>query len=361
MAIKFSIAEKMDEKNSVDKICEDIGEINPSLVIFFASSKHDIGLVGNELKNKMNTKVVGCTTSGELASGHMLKESVVAMGFDSETVSNISINNIDVNAISDSKIIEKVKNDIGVEPKQLDPEKHLGMIFIDGMSGKEEVVMDAIGRQFLIPVVGGSAGDDLKFSETYVFDNDNSKKGTAVLTVLEIPHGFDILKTQSFSDTGKKLMPTKVDEPKRQVIEFNNEPALEAYAKTIEKGKEEAKESFMTHPVGLMIGDDPYVRSPQRAEGDTMYFYCQIKEGTELSVLKSEDIVESTREFVNKAEGAKGLINFNCILRTLELEKKNQTQEYADLFVNIPTIGFSTYGEQFIGHINQTSTMVVFK
>ncbi|MGD9209353.1 MAG: hypothetical protein PVI90_01185, partial [Desulfobacteraceae bacterium] len=55
------------------------------------------------------------------------------------------------------------------------------------------------------------------------------------------------------------------------------------------------------------------------------------------------------------------IINFHCILRTLELEKKNTIDDYGRLFTKIPTIGFSTYGETFLGHINQTSTMLVFK
>lgn len=362
MAIKYSIAEKMDEKSTAEKIAEDVGEISPPLVVFFASSNYNIEEIGKQVRDKMNTKVIGCTTSGELASGHMLKESVVAMGLGNETLTNFSINTIDTNAISVSNIVDKVKTDMGVEPQQLDQNKHVGMILIDGLSGKEETVMDAIGPQLLVPVVGGSAGDDLKFNETYVFDNEGAKKGAAVLVILELENGFDIVKTQSFSETGKKLIPTNVDEANRKVIEFNHEPALEAYAKAIGKTKEEAAELFMTHPLGLMIDGEPFVRSPQRAEGDTIYFYCQIKEGMELSILQSEDIVGSTKEVLdNLGEDKRGIINFHCILRTLELEKRGQTQDYADLFSNIPTIGFSTYGEEYIGHINQTSTMIVFK
>jgi hypothetical protein len=36
-------------------------------------------------------------------------------------------------------------------------------------------------------------------------------------------------------------------------------------------------------------------------------------------------------------------------------------QDYVNLFKDIPTLGLSTYGEQFIGHMNETSTMVVFE
>jgi len=96
-----------------------------------------------------------------------------------------------------------------------------------------------------------------------------------------------------------------------------------------------------------------------------MIFYCNLKEGVELSILKSEDIVRDTKKVLEEKKKEIGkfsaLINFNCILRTLELENKKQTEAYGKLFTDIPAIGFSTYGEQYIGHINQTATMLVFK
>jgi hypothetical protein len=34
---------------------------------------------------------------------------------------------------------------------------------------------------------------------------------------------------------------------------------------------------------------------------------------------------------------------------------------YGEIFSAVPTAGFSTYGEEFIGHMNQTSTIVCFR
>ena len=121
----------------------------------------------------------------------------------------------------------------------------------------------------------------------------------------------------------------------------------------------------MHNPLGLMIDGEPYVRSPQQIKAGTMSFYCSINEGMELTLLESMDIVEDTARALAKVRkelgGISGVINFNCILRTLELEQKGLTGEYGALFADVPTVGFSTYGEQFIGHINQTATMLVLK
>ena len=121
----------------------------------------------------------------------------------------------------------------------------------------------------------------------------------------------------------------------------------------------------MHNPVGLVFEGDPFVRSPQQFKGDGMVFYCSVKEGMELSLLESTDIIASTRQAIDEKNaeigGISGIVNFNCILRTLELGQKGLCEEYGKLFADVPTVGFSTYGEEYIGHINQTATMLVFK
>jgi len=50
----------------------------------------------------------------------------------------------------------------------------------------------------------------------------------------------------------------------------------------------------------------------------------------------------------------------NCILRRLELDASGRGQGFVDAFAGVPTAGFHTYGETWLGHVNQTLTGVIF-
>ncbi|MGD0659818.1 MAG: FIST C-terminal domain-containing protein [Syntrophorhabdales bacterium] len=144
-----------------------------------------------------------------------------------------------------------------------------------------------------------------------------------------------------------------------------HKPAAEAYAEAVGTTVKDAPDHFMSHPLGLLAGEEIFVRSPQQIKDGKMVFYCNILEGTELALLTSTDIVGDTRAAIKAKNGHEapiaGLINFNCILRTLELERDNLTDAYGKVFADVPKIGFSTYGEEYLGHINQTATMLVLR
>jgi len=230
------------------------------------------------------------------------------------------------------------------------------------MSGCEEQLNDMLGNHTNVLFVGGSAGDDFKFQSTSLFVDGEVYTEAAVLLLMEPTNGYMILKTQSLDPTDKKLTPTRVDEKRRVVIEFNGKPATEAYAEALGISVEELAKKLVEYPVGLVFdADNFFVRSPRQIEGASISFYCAIKEGQELTILHSEDIVKGTRNDLQKCEDVKAVIDFCCCLRILELKSKDLLNEYAKIFEDVPSIGFSTYGESYIGHINQTSTMLLLK
>jgi hypothetical protein len=340
----------------------------PRAVIFFASSQYDPeGICLGMKKAFPLADTFGCSTSGEIVSGQMLKNAIVAMGLTADVIEDLNL-----------QIVEGIQNENRVDaafrgfagyfkadPFAMDVNEYVGLILVDGLRMAEEKLMDRIGELSNIFFIGGSAGDDLKFSRTWVYANGKAYTDAALLALLKPKVKFSFIKTQSFNPCPAKLIATKVNLSDRKVEEFNHKPAAVAYAEAVGTSADQAAQYFMSNPVGLIIDDEPYVRSPQRIEADAMHFYCNVMEGMEMTLLESSDIVKDTRaavaEKLAELGHISGIINFNCILRTLELEKEGLTEAYAGIFSDIPTIGFSTYGEEFIGHINQTATMLVFE
>lgn len=337
-------------------------------ILFFASSAFDPHVLSLKMQEGFpEATTFGCSTAGEIVSGKMLKQSVVAMAFGSQVLDTMKVVVIEdirkENGVSDAfATFEAFSNERMLD---MDHEKYVGIILADGLSAAEEMLIEKIGDHTNVPFIGGSAGDDLQFKSTYVFAEGKAYTNAAVLALLKPKVGFDIIKTQSFRALDKQLTARKVNEAGREVIQFDEKPAAMAYAEALGISVQDAPKHFMHNPVGLMVDGEPYVRSPQQIKGESMVFYCNVKEGMQLSMLESTDIVQDTQKAVElkKQElgDIAGIINFNCILRTLELEDKGQTEAYAKIFKDIPTIGFSTYGEQYIGHINQTSTMLLFR
>ena len=242
-------------------------------------------------------------------------------------------------------------------------DEYVGLVLVDGMSGGEERLMEKIGDRCDLSFIGGAAGDDLQFRRTEVMVQGEAYTDAAVLLLIKPKRGFGIIKTQSFYGIGKTLMATAVDETAREVIEFNHEPAIDAYAKALGVSWDELPSLFMRHPLGLIIDGEPFVRSPQRIHDGALAFYCKIPAGTELEVLDATDIVEDTRRAVDNYEAKHGpasaLVDFHCIQRTLQLRQENRCPEYGQIYKDRVAIGFSTYGEEYIHHINQTSTILV--
>jgi hypothetical protein len=368
MNIQIANSSHSGPAQAVEEIQRKLQAANPRLVLFFASSTYDPVLLSREMKAAFpHATVFGCTTAGEIISGKMSHQTLVGMALGSDVIEDARIEvlqNIKQDACG---AVERAFSNFGAYFKtpmlDLDFKQYIGLVLADGLSGMEERLMDRMGDLTNLQFVGGSAGDDLAFKATYVFAEGQAYTNSAVLCIIKPGVPFDVLKTQSVTVLEKSLLATKVNPASRQVLEFDNLPAVEAYAKAVGAQPEDIGKHFMRHPLGLIADGEPFVRSPQHTEGSSMYFYCNVLEDTTLSLLQSGDIVRDTQQAIATKQAAFGpisaIVNFHCILRTLALQQSGQLDAYANLFLDIPTIGFSTYGEQYLGHVNQTSTMLI--
>jgi hypothetical protein len=368
MSVKTARTTEADSKAAASEIAKELSGASPKFVLFFVSSSHDPSAFADALQKGLgDVTAVGCTTAGELVDDLMLEKSAVGMGLGDDVVASSSI--AVVRDLSDPESIKTALGELaqshGTSPNALDASKLVGLVLHDGLSVSEERVMDVLGTLTNVPFIGGSAGDELAFEKTYVFANGEPMSGRCVLALLELKKPYQILKTQSFDVLDKTLEVTDADEATRTVHAFNGKPAAQAYAETVGCSVEDLPSKFQSNPVGLVTADgEPFVRSPQQIQGDDVVFYCQIKKGMKLNLLQARDIVDDTRRDlsakIDEMGGTSGIINFHCILRTIELQQKDQTESYGKVFAGTPTVGFSTYGESYIGHVNQTSTMLLF-
>jgi hypothetical protein len=187
--------------------------------------------------------------------------------------------------------------------------------------------------------------------------------------VLELAVPFAIVKTCSFEEAGRSFTITRADVSQRIVWELDGRPAVEAYAEAVGRSADDLDSSaFMSHPVGLMIDGRPWIRSPQQVvPGGGIKFYCQILEGKTVELMRSTDLVAETAAALREATAAvggeaSGAVMFNCILRRLETDAKQAQQPFVDAVAALgaPAAGFHTYGESWLGHMNQTLTAIVF-
>ncbi len=366
MGIKVAYSNMNSAKEAAADIIRQLNPSDTKMLVFFASSSFEQETLSKSIQEGFpKAAAFGCSTAGEIISGKMLKNSVVAMAFDEDTISDVKVCVVqNISADGNVKKAFEEFEDYYCEPANtMDYKKYVGVVLNDGLSMSEEKIMEKIGDLTNVVFIGGSAGDDLKFEKTYVYADGQAYSNASVLALMVPQNGFEYVKTQSFEVTDVSFTATRVNEQIREVIEFNGKPAALAYAEALNLSLEEAPSSFMANPVGLIAEEEIFVRSPQQIKDKSMVFYCNILEGMEVSLLNATDIVRDTKEALNaKGNGnISGILNFHCILRTLGLEQKDQLETYANIFKDIPTIGFSTYGEACFGHINQTSTMLIFK
>jgi hypothetical protein len=344
---------------------EDAFEV--SAVLCFASSQLDPRGVSAGMQELFPAaQVFGCTTSGEQTSSGFHQGSIVMMLFAADAVPELSV--AVVEGLSEGggvrSAAETFQRHFGVPMMQMSRDEYVGLILIDGLSGAEERVMTELGNGTNVRFVGASAGDDMRFEATHVFANGRHYTDSALLVLMKPAVDFEIVKTQSVEVLEPILRATKVSVETREVIEFNDRPASEVYAEALGCTLEDAAARTFLHPLGLMVAEEPFLRSPLGFVGTAMQFQCQILEGMHLRLCEAKKTVETTRDVVEEIQRAgpvSGLLNFHCAGRTLELTHRGRLGEYEKIFADVPTAGFCSYGEQYIGHMNQTSTMLVFR
>lgn len=366
----FRIAQSCasDARAAVREFHARVIQSQTALVIFFCSSKYDLDAIADEMRCAFgDVPVIGCTTAGEIGPAGYRDRSISGMSFPASLSTAVSgrLDNLRQFEVGTAgALAHGLMRQLETRAPDAKGGDTFAFLLIDGLSIREEPVAATLqGALGAIPLVGGSAGDDLKFARTLVFHDGAFHDDSAVLALVSTSLPFKVFKTQHFLREDERLVVTEAMPTQRIVKEINGLPAAEEYARLVGVGLDDLDpKHFAAFPVVVSIDGTDYVRSIQKANPDgSLTFYCAIDEGLVFRIARGTDLVENLARAMTQLRAEIGLpqalLACDCILRNLEMSAQGVKDRVSDLFRENNAVGFSTYGEQYWGvHVNQTLT-----
>lgn len=361
LKVRQGYSNKHDAREAISELAAQLEQPNTKVNLVFFSDEYDPLQLGQVLSQTLSGTIIGCTTAGQLSQTGFQRGGIsgASLAGDRLTALPYLIHPLSSQSAQVSKIAEDIQKQL--RTTQLSA---FGFLLVDGLSMQEEPLISALYMALgNVPIVGGSAGDSLKFKQTFVYHDGKLLQDAAVFTLFLTSLPFHVFKHQHFLPTSTRLVVTAADPKNRLVTEINGEPATEAYAHLIGADVTELNSTlFSQNPLMLRIGDDYYVRSVSNIEPDgSLRFFCAIDAGIVLTIGQGASALEAFEQDLHKVRQNIGepsvIIGCDCILRRLEMEEYKIDESIGQLMAGSNIVGFSTYGEQFNSvHVNQTFT-----
>jgi hypothetical protein len=321
-----------DARAFVARIAEHAGSAQQTefvLVFFSKALFHAADLAAAFAAQAPGLRYGGCSTAGEITPDGMREGNALALLFPRESfrVASAMVREISTSGLERVALeVERLK--LAVLARADDESATAGIFalsLIDGLSFAEEAVTSAIHWSLDdIPLLGGSAGDDMRFEGTDLIADGVIGADCAIILLVATDIPFQVFKTDNFVPTQDKLVVTGSDPGRRVVREINAEPAVEAYAAAVDLlPRDLTPLSFASYPVVVKVGGEYYSRSIRRANEDgSLSFFCAIDDGIVLTLARAAELVASTRdafaEIEDKLDGIDMILGFDCVLRHID-------------------------------------------
>lgn len=310
----------------------------------------------------------GCTTAGEITPDGVGDGDALALLLPAENFTVVSTMISDISASGMDRIAGEVERLIRELDAVAGDRGRFAMCLIDGMSFAEEAVTAAIHWALdEIPLVGGSAGDDLRWQTPMLFWNGRVSADSAIILLVATDVPFSIFKTDNFIPTEAKFVVTASDPDRRIVSELNARPAAIEYAEALgEDYRSLTQMRFASSPVVVRVGGEYFCRAIRGVgEDGSLAFACAIDDGVVLTLAEARGMVESTRSALEGLDQRLGgidvVLGFDCCYRRVDATNRQTMRPMSDLYRKYKVVGFGTYGEQYQSmHLNQTLTGIAF-
>lgn len=336
-----------------------------AMVLVFAADGALVAPITADLSRSLGPSclVLGCSSAGGFAFDGYDDDSIIAIGFPASSFR--------AEAIWLSQLRQHLALDWMVSLRQLSERfapapgrTAFGILLIDGMSGREELVTTTVNATLpAMMVLGGSAGDGLRFGQTRLAMNGAERPESALFCMVETDFAVEEVVFDHFLPVGARMVVTEADPDTRCIAEINGEPAAMEYARLI--GLPESAlgpVAFAEHPLLERSGGRHFVRAISGVtSAGHLTLMSSVETGAILTLGRATSLTEGLRQRMEQIGPADLVLGFDCILRRIAVERAGEQQIIGQLCRDYRIAGFNTYGEQHGGiHVNQTFVGLAF-
>jgi len=334
----------------------------PTLALAFISIKQDRKTVC-EILNRRVIDVIGATSSGEFINSHQSEGEIVIMLLDIDR----SDYSIFYEAIGERSLEDATSRMVQNALQKFDAPAFILLTtlldshgkLLDG-EGLVKYIENLTGPN--ITMFGGMAGDDISFTGTWVFTNDNSTDyGMAALVFNEDKIQLHGLAFSGWKPMGVSRIATKSDG--NLIYTINGRPALEMYLHFLgyEVSSTDDQIDFFDK-VGVHYpfqiereNREPKMCNPIGYDKEKQALICEsdVIQGSRLRFSTPPDfdiidtVIDKANELKNELNAeADALLIFSCAGRLSALgPMAHEENEGLQKVWNAPMAGFYTYGE----------------
>ena len=334
----------------------------PTLAIVFISIKQDRKAVC-EMLNQTGIDVIGATSSGEFVNGHQSEGEIVIMLLD------ISRNDYCIlfEDIGERSLEDATSHMVQDAFQKFDTPAFILITTLIASNGKlldgeglVECIETLAGPD--ISMFGGMAGDDISFTGTWIFTQDNSTDyGMAALVLNEAKIELHGLAFSGWKPMGVFRTATKTEG--NLIYTIDDRPALEMYLHFLgykESSPDDQIEFFdkigVHYPFQIERANrEPKMCAPIGYDKEKQALICEsdVVQGSRLRFSTPPDfdiidtVIKKASELKNELHAkADALLIFSCAGRLSALGPMAQEENEGLYQVwNTPMAGFYTYGE----------------
>jgi len=368
-----------------------------ALVLGFVSPDLDVATVSHQIKQQVppDTKVILMTTSGELCRqpgkntiyceapegrGRVLLQSFSQRMIEDSYIISLPLPNSDLRQGEvNMTVAERVQQMADTVSKLKIPFRislnhTFALVYVDGVSGCETFALQALyeSGRFPCPFIGGSAGGNMDFQHTYIYDNEQCQENHAVITLVRLAkeYRYGILKTQAVEPTGDSFKISRANTALRFVKTVQDPQTGEdiSFIEALKKHfgvstVDELNTTMQDYTFATDVDGEYFIRTISGIDeaNDQISFFCDVVTGEQLYLMRRQPLGSTIQRDAAAYRQGKpapigGILN-DCILRRLGYPEEIK---HVDEFKDIPVAGFSSFGEIAGLHVNETLTAIFF-